>query len=127
MLMAASLAGVAMSSASAHEIRSFDACAGRWNAICKDRSLWLAGDYPRIEAQVRPDHESKRAQLWRRAPHGRWTLIAGVAVRDDGRMTWQWETTSDDIRRRPWRFQYGLFGHDTTSDIVRVKVVAPPD
>jgi hypothetical protein len=41
-------------------------------------------------------------------------------------MTWQWDTTRDDIRKRPWRFQYRLPGHERTSDIVRITVL-PPD
>lgn len=126
MLLAASLAGLAVGPASAHVPRSFDACVGRWNDICRDRELYLAGDHPRIEAQVRPHHEWLRAELWRRAPQGTWKLIARVAIRDRGRMTWQWDTTSHDIRRRAWRYQYRLPHHETTSDIVRVKVIAPP-
>jgi len=119
--------GLTVTPAGGHPIRSFDACVGRWRDVCSDRGEWLAGDHPRVEGLVEPHHKYMRAELWRRAPHGTWEPIAWVAIRDSGRMTWQWDTTTDDIRKRPWRFRYRIPGHERTSDIVRITVLPSDD
>jgi hypothetical protein len=109
----------------AHRATTFDACVGTFHGVCEDHASYLAGDHPHISAKIRPRHRDLRAVLWRRPPHRPWERIATVAINDRGRMSWQWDTSSDDVRpHRGWHFQYRLPGHGR-SDIVRVRISAP--
>jgi hypothetical protein len=105
---------------------SFNACVGRLDGICKHQVLVLAGDGQNIIAEIRPFSPGMRAILLRRADDGSWQRIASVAVNDRGRMSWEWVTTDQDVRgRRPWAFKYRIPGHGE-SDVVYVRVIAPP-
>ena len=109
----------------AHHVRSFDACVGGRGGPCVDRKDHLAGDHPRLHAEIRPRHADLRADVWTKEPHRAWGKVDDVRISDEGRITWAWETTLADAHpHKPWRFQFRLPGHGR-SDIVRITVFRP--
>lgn len=111
------------SAASGHPTQTFNACVTKQSSRCVDALGAFAGEVVNVKAHhISPNHEGALARLWMLEPHHEWTKVALVRVRPEGRLSWNWQTTQDDIYPfRPWNFRYVLPGHGH-SDTVRVKV-----
>ncbi len=105
-------------------LESFDACIGSVGGTCRDATTYLSGDRPHIVATLKPPGIANHAALWRSNGKGPWERIAVLAIHSDGHLSWQWETSSADVRRAPWRFKYTIPSVGA-SDVVRLNIVAP--
>ncbi len=108
----------------AHRTRSFQACVSAGEGLrCHSSYAVLPGTTVYLRGRVRPRHRDEIVRIRRRRPEAsRWKVVGTTNVRQEGRMSWSWDTTSDHVDRNdPWRFKFVINDHGV-SNVVRLYV-----
>jgi hypothetical protein len=94
------------------------------HGLCRNETLYIAGDRPQIVATVRPADVADAMTLWRKDGEHPWERVTSVPVDENGRAAWRWETSDADIRNAPWSYRYTI-PDVGSSDVVRIRIIAP--
>ena len=117
-----SLLGAAPSSA--HDARSFDACAARraraGAPTCGRNVTFLYGDTVFLRGSVEPPHARfEGVVLLKRPSADRWERVDTVPISDAGRMRYVWATDVDDAdQMAPYRFRFKIPGHGRSNAVI---------
>jgi hypothetical protein len=125
-VLAAALAVMVPSIASAHPTRSFDSCAAyrRHGGYCGDTASYVFGDRVFLRGRVSPSHTRFEAHVvFLRPGAAEWRRGVSLPISDTGRMRWSFRSEEGDAdQTEPWRFRFRIPGHGV-SDVAEVYIL----